>query len=330
MKMTWKQIALASVSLLGLAACAQKQAASVETKGDIYYGRYERLRGNTEMPLYSDNNRAVQDPSISEKYVSSTHEYSIPAAVPAVEVQELDTPTPASVAERKVTYTKAQPKTSKSAPFAKISAEEYMAAKKERALQKQQAEAEALAEKKSAEPKAVASQKSLKNDLSDAALAPLPDKGRQDESVVQEKSDEETKSQVKSDSASFIWPVQGKVVSSFGPKKNGLANEGINIAAEEGEPIWAAAKGEVIYSGNELKGYGNMVIIKHDGGWMTAYAHGSNFVVKKGDLVGQGDLIGYVGSTGNVKSSQLHFSVKDGRHSVDPETLLPQRMASAE
>lgn len=130
--------------------------------------------------------------------------------------------------------------------------------------------------------------------------------------------------------SNFIWPVEGKIVSHFGPKKNGLVNDGINIAAREGEPIWAAAKGEVVYSGNELKGYGNMVILRHDNGWMTAYAHASDMLVKKGDTVEQGDLLGYVGKTGAVNTAQLHFGIREGKNPVDPETLLPQRVASAQ
>lgn len=130
-------------------------------------------------------------------------------------------------------------------------------------------------------------------------------------------------------SSGFIWPVQGKVVSHFGPKKNGLVNDGINIAASEGEPIWAASTGEVVYSGNELKGYGNMVIIRHAKGYMTAYAHASDVLVTKGDRIAQGDLIGYVGSTGSVNKPQLHFGIREGKSPVNPEELLPRRLASA-
>lgn len=130
--------------------------------------------------------------------------------------------------------------------------------------------------------------------------------------------------------SNFIWPVEGPIVSRFGPKKNGLVNDGINIAAREGEPIWSAAKGEVVYAGNELKGYGNMMIIRHSNGWMSAYAHTSDMLVKKGALVNQGDLIGYVGKTGAVTTAQLHFGIRDGKTPIDPETLLPRRVASAQ
>lgn len=127
---------------------------------------------------------------------------------------------------------------------------------------------------------------------------------------------------------SFIWPTDGNVISAYGPKPNGLINDGINIAAAEGKPIWAAAGGEVVYAGNELKGYGNMMIIRHAGGWMSAYAHASDMLVKKGSVVKQGDLIGYVGKTGDVDVAQLHFGIRQGKAPVNPESLLPRRVAS--
>jgi murein DD-endopeptidase MepM/ murein hydrolase activator NlpD len=124
---------------------------------------------------------------------------------------------------------------------------------------------------------------------------------------------------------SFIWPVEGgKVIARFGMVgATGKPNEGINISATEGEPIWAAANGFVVYASNELKGYGNMVIIRHAGGWMTAYAHARSISVKKGDPVKQGDVIAYVGMTGGVKSPQVHFAVRNGKTPVNPETYLP-------
>jgi murein DD-endopeptidase MepM/ murein hydrolase activator NlpD len=130
-------------------------------------------------------------------------------------------------------------------------------------------------------------------------------------------------------SSNFIWPVEGQIVSQFGRKDNGLVNDGINISAREGEPIWAAASGEVIYAGNELKGYGNMLILSHAGGYKTVYAHASDMLVRRGDKVKQGDLIGYVGQTGAVNSAQLHFGIRDGKSPINPESKLPRRMASA-
>ena len=120
----------------------------------------------------------------------------------------------------------------------------------------------------------------------------------------------------------FIWPVaNGKIVSHFSSQ----SNDGINIAAGDGEPIWAAANGMVVYAGNELKGYGNMVILKHDNGIMTAYANTSKISVKKNDYVKQGDIIAYVGTSGGLKTPQLHFAVREGKTPVDPEKYLPAK-----
>jgi murein DD-endopeptidase MepM/ murein hydrolase activator NlpD len=129
--------------------------------------------------------------------------------------------------------------------------------------------------------------------------------------------------------SAFIWPVNGsKILSGYGPKGGGKANNGINIAAAEGEPVWAANDGEIVYVGNELQGYGNMVLIKHPGGKTTTYAHLSQTTVDKYDRVHQGDIIGYVGATGNVKKPQLHFAVRDGDNFVDPMKFVSRSVAS--
>lgn len=123
------------------------------------------------------------------------------------------------------------------------------------------------------------------------------------------------------DGISLIWPVNGgKVIAHF----KGIMNDGINIAIAEGEPIMAAASGTVVYSGNDLRDYGNMVIVRHDNGWMTAYANASRIVAKKGAYVKQGDIIAYVGTSGNVKTPQLHFALRKGKTPVDPEKYLPK------
>ncbi len=118
-------------------------------------------------------------------------------------------------------------------------------------------------------------------------------------------------------SGTFIWPVQGRVIARFGKTKNGK-NEGINIAAPEGAPVRAAADGVVAYAGNELKDYGNLVLIRHKGGWVTAYAHNKALKVKRGDRVRQGQVIASVGRTGAVRTPQLHFELRKGATPVDP------------
>ena len=125
-----------------------------------------------------------------------------------------------------------------------------------------------------------------------------------------------------SSSAQFIWPVQGSVVARFGQKVNGVKSEGVNIAAPEGAPVRAAADGVVAYAGNELKGYGNLVLIRHPGGWVTAYAHNKALKVKRGDRVRRGQVIATVGKTGSVKRAQLHFELRKGATPVNPVKYL--------
>jgi hypothetical protein len=120
----------------------------------------------------------------------------------------------------------------------------------------------------------------------------------------------------------FSWPVRGTIVSKFGPKSGGLYNDGINIKAKEGSDVKASEDGVVAYVGNELKGYGNLVIVKHAGGWITAYAHLGKWAVKRGELVKKGQKIGNVGATGNVNSAQLYFGLRKGRDAVNPENYL--------
>lgn len=132
-------------------------------------------------------------------------------------------------------------------------------------------------------------------------------------------------------SVRFQWPVEGgKLISRFGAKNKGIANDGINIAAPLGEPIWASADGVVVYSGNELKGYGNMVILRHNDGWMSAYAHAEDITVRKNEMVKQGDIIGYVGKSGGVDQAQLHFGIRKGKDPVDPERYLASHYADAQ
>ncbi len=120
----------------------------------------------------------------------------------------------------------------------------------------------------------------------------------------------------------FSWPAQGQVVSKFGPKNGGLYNDGINIKAPKGSTVSSAEDGVVAYVGNELRGYGNLIIIKHDGGWITAYAHLDQAQVKKGQEVSKGQKIATVGETGNVTFPQLYFGLRKGREAVNPQNYL--------
>ncbi len=123
-------------------------------------------------------------------------------------------------------------------------------------------------------------------------------------------------------SGGFIWPTDGKVISRFGPKTKGLHNDGINISAPRGSEVKAAENGVVAYAGNEIRGFGNLLLIKHDGGWITAYAHNDEILVTRGQRIDRGQVIAKIGSTGNVTSPQLHFELRRGRNAVDPMVYL--------
>ena len=107
-----------------------------------------------------------------------------------------------------------------------------------------------------------------------------------------------------------------------GPKKNGLHNDGINIAAPRGAPVLAAENGVVAYAGNELRGFGNLLLIKHADGWMTAYAHTESLLVGPGDRVRRGQIVARVGDSGSVATPQLHFEIRKGTRAVNPSRLL--------
>jgi murein DD-endopeptidase MepM/ murein hydrolase activator NlpD len=121
---------------------------------------------------------------------------------------------------------------------------------------------------------------------------------------------------------SFRWPVRGRVIAGFGPKPNGLQNDGINLAVPEGTPVKAAEDGVVAYAGNELKGYGNLVLVRHANGFVTAYANASEILVKRGEAVKRGQVIAHSGQSGNVTSPQLHFEIRKGATPVDPAQYL--------
>ncbi len=118
--------------------------------------------------------------------------------------------------------------------------------------------------------------------------------------------------------AKLIMPLEGQIIKKFGPARDGGHNDGINIKANFGAPIKSAAEGKVVYVGSELRGYGNLIIIKHAGNYLTAYAHNKEIFVKKNQQVAQGEIIGTVGKSGKVASPQLHFGLRKGRKAVDP------------
>ncbi len=123
----------------------------------------------------------------------------------------------------------------------------------------------------------------------------------------------------------FIWPVDGAVVSAYGLKPGNRYNDGINIAAPAGTAVHAAADGVVIYTGNELRSFGNLILIRHAAGWSSTYAHTQTVRVKRNQRVAKGAVIAAVGQSGSVLCPQLHFELRRETKAVDPQTVLPSR-----
>ena len=123
----------------------------------------------------------------------------------------------------------------------------------------------------------------------------------------------------------FDWPLRGTIISGYGPKSGGLHNDGLNIRAARGTAVKAAGPGTVVYAGSGVKGYGNLVLIRHADRWMTAYAHLDSIDVEKGQEIAQGAKIGTVGETGGVSGPQLHFEIRHGTEPLNPVAFMPKR-----
>jgi murein DD-endopeptidase MepM/ murein hydrolase activator NlpD len=143
---------------------------------------------------------------------------------------------------------------------------------------------------------------------------------KKDEPEQNTKAAKEDKAEPASKDVAFAWPVQGEIVKKFAP---GGKNDGINIKVAKGTPVKAAAAGTVMYAGSELKGFGNLLLLKHQDGWVTAYAHNSELLVKKGDNVKQGQQIAKSGTPeGDAEEPQLHFEIRKVKQPIDPLTKL--------
>jgi murein DD-endopeptidase MepM/ murein hydrolase activator NlpD len=124
------------------------------------------------------------------------------------------------------------------------------------------------------------------------------------------------------DSSKLRWPVSGRIIAGFGGRPDGTHNDGINMSVPLGTDVHAAESGVVAYAGSELKGYGNLVLLRHDNGWVTAYAHNDELLVKRGDKVKRGQVIGKAGKTGTVDQPQVHFELRQGSKPVDPTPFM--------
>jgi murein DD-endopeptidase MepM/ murein hydrolase activator NlpD len=118
------------------------------------------------------------------------------------------------------------------------------------------------------------------------------------------------------------WPVSGRIITGFGQRSDGTHNDGINLSVPLGTSVHAAEGGTVAYAGSELKGYGNLILLRHDNGWVTAYAHNDQLNVKRGDKVQRGQVIATAGRSGSVDQPQVHFELRQGSKPVDPVPFL--------
>jgi murein DD-endopeptidase MepM/ murein hydrolase activator NlpD len=130
--------------------------------------------------------------------------------------------------------------------------------------------------------------------------------------------------------ASFRWPVKGRIISGFGTKPDGGHNDGVNISVPQGTSVKAAENGVVAYAGNELKGYGNLVLVRHANNWVSAYANNEAILVKRGDKVRRGQVIAKAGTTGSVSQPQVHFELRKGSRPVDPTKYMSSMAAQAD
>ncbi|HEV2513135.1 peptidoglycan DD-metalloendopeptidase family protein [Bosea sp. (in: a-proteobacteria)] len=169
---------------------------------------------------------------------------------------------------------------------------------------------------KAAAPIVVANAPADKVTVQPKAVAPAPEpKAAEPQTTASlPKADESASS-----GAEFRWPARGRVITGYAGKGG---NEGINIAVPEGTPVKAAEGGVVAYAGSELKGYGNLVLIRHPNGYVSAYAHNGELSVKRGEQVKRGQVVAKSGQSGNVNSPQLHFELRKGSTPVDPMPYL--------
>lgn len=161
---------------------------------------------------------------------------------------------------------------------------------------------------------------SLSDKATDATPEPQPAKPEQKVSIAAPPAAPQVAAIA--DRVKLRWPANGKIIAGFGGRPDGTHNDGVNLSVPLGTEVHAAESGVVAYAGSELKGYGNLVLLRHDNGWVTAYAHNDELLVKRGDKVKRGDVIAKAGKTGSVDQPQVHFELRQGSKPVDPIPYL--------
>ncbi len=226
----------------------------------------------------------------------------------------------AAIAQAKPTIAQAKPAIAQAKPAVAASKAQPAAAsaKPQGLAQKAPTPAQAAHAGKPAAPAAIASAAPAPTPAPPQA-APPPTKAPPSMAQAEPKEEPQAADKVGSGAhPEFRWPARGRVIQNFASG----GNDGINIALPEGTQVKAAEAGVVAYAGNGLKGYGNLVLIKHPNGFVSAYAHNGEIAVKAGDQVTRGQTIAKSGQTGDVPTPQLHFELRKGKTPVDPMGYL--------
>jgi murein DD-endopeptidase MepM/ murein hydrolase activator NlpD len=308
-----------------LAGCLQQRSAPIDERGAQFFGKdanYD-LHGN-ELPRYSNSNPADMPADQDAKYVQDNSQtYGVSAEIEPIAASDLPPVETTTVSNPMVTP--------QNAVNTAVSDTQLAA---QQAADKAAAEARLASEQLAASTQAIASPPISNPPTASASTALLPKGWATDgSSVTNAAADEASMSaakelnEIKTSAAmaappqapsTFLWPLKGELLKDF----TASGGEGIAIAGRSGEPIRATADGVVAQAGEKLAGYGIMVIVKHAGGYVSTYAHLSDAVVSVGDNVIAGQLIGFVGKTGNVTAPQLQFTLHSGTKAVDPVTVL--------
>ncbi len=303
-----------SLIALSLTACLQDHAAPIEYRGNWFYGPNGTVDGGgNEMPKYSDDFRANLPQDQEVKYKSGVQQYGTAAEVAPVETADLAPPTAVTSSDL------APPTTVTTSAMATAPVTSSTVTPSTPVAEAPKEDSNWLS---SVLDSAGREDTTAMQDQQAPGRTPAPSIGKKPEPASTVTTERAQSIAEGSGTPEFIWPLRGTILSKFGAKLGNGTNDGINIAARSGEPTRAAGDGIVVYADNAIKGFGNMVIIKHEGGWLSAYAHASELVVKKGDEVIRGQLIGFVGQTGNVTQPQLHFSLRKNKQPVNPEQYL--------
>lgn len=301
-----KKISALTLSLLAMTACVQQRPAPIEFKGDTFYGQdgaYDKA-GN-EMPRYSNRHRARMSEWQDERYVNDDkHQYGVSAAVDSVGSSDLP-------------------------PLDQIDIDDVVATNNryaDRVADFSQDELQRNKEKfgvfdDASEPLDAA--KTYGSDAYDPMKRGIENQHASISSEALEGSIDNVEVAREADGAvsgTFVWPLRGKIIGGYND-----SSKTISISGREGEPVRATAGGVIAHADNNIASYGNMILIRHEDGYVSSYAHLSAMVVDAGDEVIEGELIGFVGSTGNVQESQLAFGLRQNNQPIDPTNRLTQR-----